>query len=345
MTKYDNRNNTFLVVGAGFSGAVAARILADRNMKVQVIDKRSHIAGNAYDYMNEIGHRVHKYGPHIFHTNNESVVNWLSKFTSWEPYHHKVKAKLPNGMLVTLPPNRETRKIVGEKNIIDTLFRPYTKKMWGLDIEEIDPAILSRVPIRNDHNELYFPNDEYQYMPTNGYTALIDNILKHENISVSLNTKFEKPMEISYSHVFNSMPIDEYYNYEFGKLPYRSIKFHTYKLPIKSYQNYPTENFTDDGPVTRVTEWKKYPLHDQGDPHRTTLTFEEPCCYTENDFERYYPVKDVSGENRKIYEKYKNKQNNKVTFIGRCGLYVYIDMHQAVNSTIAIVNSYLDKTV
>ena len=330
-----------LVVGAGLYGATVARLLAEAGQEVEVIDKRDHIAGNAYDYINEIGVRVHKYGPHIFHTNNKRVYEWLGRFTEWIPYQHKVRAILEDGTEVVLPPNRTTADIIGEENIVDVLFRPYTKKMWGKDLEELDHSIFKRVPIRNDDNELYFPNDAYQGMPSKGYTTMVSKILDHQSIKVKLNTEFKKRMEHKFSHIFNSMPIDEYYEYRFGELPYRSIKFHHKNLPIPKVNSVPTLNFTHDGIYTRVTEWKNYPSHGEN-KYETTLTFEEPCDYKDNDFERYYPVKDISGENRQIYEKYQNIVNEKTTFIGRCGLYVYIDMHQAVNAAMQTASKYLE---
>lgn len=334
-------NNKILVVGAGFSGATVARSLAEAGFKIDIIDQRSHLAGNAYDFYNAHMHRVHKYGPHIFHTNNKVVFDWLTNFTDWIEYKHKVKAILDDGTLVTLPPNIQTQETVGKENIIDTLFRPYTKKMWGLEIEKIDPSILNRVPIRNDNNEHYFPDDKYQFMPKDGYTALVENMLNHENIDIYLNCKFSYELEEKYDHVFNSMAIDEYHKYCFGKLPYRSIKFHHFTLPIKRYQLYPTINFTNDGPITRVTEWKNYPNHALEDCNTTTITFEEPCCYSENNFERYYPVKDIDGNNRKIYERYRALCKSNMTFIGRCGMYVYIDMHQAVSSARAAASRFI----
>ena len=183
-----------LIVGAGFSGATIARILADEGFEVHVIESRDHLAGNAYDFVNEHQIRIHKYGPHLFHTSNKEVVNFLSRFTEWIPYHHKVKAMLGDGRLVTLPVNKETIAIVGKENLLDIFFRPYTKKMWGMSLEEIDPDIINRVPIRDDMNELYFPSDLFQALPSNGYTQLVAKMLDHPLIKVSLNTSFDKKM-------------------------------------------------------------------------------------------------------------------------------------------------------
>jgi len=329
-----------LVVGAGFSGAVVARELAEHNYKVWVIDSRDHIAGNAYDYVNEHGIRVHKYGPHLFHTNNKEVFQYLGRFTEWVDYKHKVKAQLDDGRYVTLPVNRETKEIVGEENVLDTFFRPYTKKMWGVELDELNPDIINRVPIRDDDNEYYFPNDEYQAMPKDGYTAMVERMLAHENITVKLSTNYDKSLNLLFDHVFNSMPIDQYFDFKYGELPYRSIKFETVHLPVPKALPTATVNFTHDGPKTRVTEWKNIPCHGDN-KYITTLTFEEPCDYKDNNMERYYPIKDRDGKNRELYEKYKSEQPENMTFIGRCGLYAYLDMHQAVNSALATVRKFL----
>jgi UDP-galactopyranose mutase len=332
-----------LIVGAGFSGAVIARECAAAGHLVKVIDKRDHIGGNAYDYIDSNGIRIHKYGPHLFHTNNEKVVQWLSQFTEWQPYQHKVKAQLNDGTYVTLPVNKETKEIVGEDNVLDIFFRPYTKKMWGKSLDELDPSIINRVPIRDDDNELYFPNDEYQIMPKKGYTEIFHNIFNHSNIEVELNVEFDKSMEEEYDYVFNSMPIDMYFDYDYGELPYRSIKFHNVTLQQPRVLPTATVNFTHDGPYTRVTEWKNIPCHGSND-YTTVLTYEQPCDYKDNDYERYYPVKDLEGTNRETYKKYKDRvDEDKMTFIGRCGMYVYVDMHQAISSALATARRFLDK--
>lgn len=322
---------TYLVVGAGFSGATIARELADAGHRVDVIDRRPHVAGNAYDRVNEYGIRVHDYGPHLFHTSNKVVFDYLSRFTDWVPYEHRVKALLKSGEYVPFPPNRETKSVV--KDVIDTFYRPYTKKMWGKDIEEVNPDILNRVPGRDDDEDRYFPNDEYQFMPVHGYTQLIENMLDHHNITTTTEVSFDKEMERAYDHVFNSMPVDEYYKFIYGELEYRSIKFHTTTVKTPTMLPTTTVNFTHSGPFTRITEWQKIPMHGCNN-YYTTVTVEEPCDYKENCMERYYPVNDDINKNR--YRRYKSINNPKVTFIGRCGQYVYVDMHQAVNSALRI---------
>jgi UDP-galactopyranose mutase len=331
------RKQNILVVGTGFSGSVIARELAEKDYNVTIIDQREHVGGNCYDEVID-GVRIHRYGPHIFHTNNQKVFEWLSQYTEWVPYQHKVKA-LYEGQFVTLPPNKKTQEILGNK-LFDVLYVPYTTKMWGLPPNEIDDTILNRVKVRNDLNELYFPNDQYQYLPKNGYTKLFEKILNHKNIKLCLNTPFNKSMEDEYDYVFNSMAIDEYYNYCYGELPYRSIKFHNV-----SHVNFnmPTSvvNFTDYGLYTRITNWSMFPEHGSGEQY----TLEEPCDYRDNNYERYYPVKDSEGLNRVIYNKYKDIKNEKVQFIGRCGLYVYIDMDMAISSSLAIVDNFIKEQI
>lgn len=326
------RKSNILVVGTGFSGSVIARELADKGYNVTIIDRRSHIGGNCYDEVVN-GVRVHKYGPHLFHTNNAKVVDWLSKFTEWVEYKHKVKAYF-NGEFLTLPPNQHTQNVLGDR-LFDVIYAPYTLKMWGT--LGIDSKVLDRIKIRNDDNEFYFPNDSYQYLPKDGYTKVFENILKHSNIKILLNTVYDKAQESQYDRVFNSMAIDEYYDYCYGELPYRSIKFHhtdtiNFKMPTA------VVNFTDDSKFTRVTNWSMLPSHGSGELY----TLEEPCDYKENNYERYYPVKDVDNINKVVYNKYKSIYNNKVTFIGRCGLYTYLDMDMAIASSLSIANQFLN---
>ena len=238
------RKQNILIVGAGFSGSVIARELAEAGFSITVIDQRNHIAGNCYDEI--IGSvKVHKYGPHLFHTNNKKVVDWLSKFTDWIEYKHKVKA-LYKDQLLTVPPNKQTKEYLGDK-LFEVIYKPYSEKMWGV---EVDDSILDRVKPRDDDNEYYFPNDKYQFLPKEGYTKLFENILDHNNIKVVLNTKFHKDMETNYDHIFNSMPIDLYYEFCFGELPYRSIKFHHTICD----QQIPVMNYTDNGKYTRITK-------------------------------------------------------------------------------------------
>jgi UDP-galactopyranose mutase len=334
------KQQTVLIVGAGFAGATIARILAENNIKVHVIDKREHIAGNAYDYVGHNGVRIHKYGPHIFHTNNHQVFEWVSRFTSWIEYKHVVKSLVEDSTLVDFPPTVDMVTLWGREKILDVFYKPYTQKMWGLPIEKISSDVLDRVKFKTTNDTLYFPNDTYQFMPLNGYHELFQNILTHENITVSLNTQFEKSMEPKYDHVFNSMPIDEYFDFEYGSLPYRSIKFDHRVIEKPLNVTVPVVNFTDHSEFTRMVIWENFP-NSRKSPKLTPVTYEIPCDYRDNNHERYYPVKDESGKNRELYNRYLLKTSDKVTFIGRCGLYAYLDMHQAISTSMHIAKNYL----
>lgn len=393
-----------LVVGAGWAGATAARELAEAGWKVLVIDKRNHVGGNAFDYVNEHGIRIHKYGPHLWHTNNDEVQAWVSRFTEWVPYKHWVHAMLPDGQPVPLPINRKTIETVfakelnerygqvgepdirefmaskvpavdpedGEgpinsrehvelsvgKELCELFFAPYTKKMWGLDLSELPVSVAARIPTKLDYDPYYFPNDTHQYLPKDGYTAVFKRIFDHPNITVALSTaRQELPQyaharyiqitpywdEVDFDAVFTSEPIDTYYNCDMGELPWRSIKFHTYSVPLPKAQTAPVVNFTHDGPYTRSTEWKQLP-NSGSDPYWTTITVEEPCDYRDNNYERYYPVKTAHevDPNRELYKRYRERaKKDGIHFLGRMGLYSYIDQHMAISSTLAYIHRFL----
>lgn len=329
-----------LIVGAGLSGVVIARELAESGMNIRVIDKREHLGGNCYD---EVVDKVlvHRYGPHIFHTSKESVVNWIHRYSEWIPYMHKVKVLLEDGRYATLPVNRETLAMIGDKeSVLEIIFRRYTSKMWGG--VSVSPKILNRVPIREDLNEYYFPDDTFQAMPKNGYTEFIAEVLRHPKIHLDLNSAFSYDLEKKYDFVFNSMPIDEYFNYVLGRLPYRSVKFHRFTIPFPRMLPVATVNFTHTGPYTRITEWKNFP-NSGFDPWSTTITIEEPCDYSENNWEPYYPIKDLNGNNDQLYKKYKTMVSSKMKFIGRCGMYSYLDMDDAIDSSLHIVKEFIGK--
>ena len=327
-----------LIVGAGLSSCIIARELALSGYSCLIIDKRDHVGGNIYDhYEDDI--LVHKYGPHIWHTNDKIVHDYMGQFTKWVDYKHKVKAILEDGTLVTLPANKETAEIIGKDNIIDVLFRPYTKKMWNKEIEELNPDILKRVPSRDDMNELYFPDDKYQGMPDEGYTELIKKMISHENIEVKLNTEFNEYDEADFYHVFNAMPIDEYFNFSDGLLPYRSLKFHKVKLPSPKMLATACVNYTNSSPYTRMTEWKQFPNSSRKSDW-TIITYEEPCSYEETS-ERYYPIKDLENKNFNLYKEYKKKIKSNMTFIGRCGLYKYIDMDDVCKLSLKTAEDFL----
>ena len=373
--------NRLLVVGAGFAGAVHARELAEQGYRVDMIDKRPHIAGNAFDEVTPTGVRLHKYGPHLFHTNNQNVVEWLSRFGDFIPYQHKVEARLADGRQVPLPVNRRTiNEVFGvtlrdeaevraflarqalpiaspanaaehlQANIGTTLtdlfFRPYTKKMWSMDLEELDAAVVKRIPLRYDDEDRYFPNDQFQMMPANGYTQLFSAILDHPAITVSVGQAFDKVMLADYAHCFNSMPIDEYYDNLFGPLPYRSIKFHNHDVDINYGSGYAaTLNYTDKNVYTRETDWSRIAAHVLHETGRKTITVEEPCDYRDNGMERYYPIKTSDGRFDTAYRKYKELAETEpaLSFIGRCGTYQYLDMHQVINQSLTTVRKWMDE--
>lgn len=332
-----------LVVGAGFSGAVIARELAELGYKITVIDSRNHIGGNAFDYVNEHGIRIHKYGPHIFHTDNKTVFDWLNRFTEWVDYRHRVNAMLDDGSLEIFPPTRSMVEEWGEEKILNTFYKPYSEKMWDTKFDQIDSSIINRVKIRQDDNPYYFLEQKYQCMPKHGYTRLFERIFDHKNIELKLKESFKKSLEDEYDYVYNSMPIDEYYDYRYGLLPYRSIKFTTVDLPLSRLFDVSVVNFTHQGPETRIVEWKNFPGQEFYNPNITTLTYETPCDYKNNNWERYYPVKDSAGKNRELYKMYAEIPNDKTTFIGRCGKYAYLDMDQAVSSSLAIIKKLKKK--
>ena len=360
-----------LVVGAGFAGAVYARELAEAGRRVSVIDKRDHIGGNAFDYLDPNGIRVHKYGPHLFHTNNKPVVDWICRFGEFVPYEHRVSALLSDGRLVDFPVNartigalygvdpcdgaavlaavagnRETRGEIRTAEdflyseigplITNLFFRPYTKKMWALDLQDMDAAVVKRVGVRTDLEDRYFPGDQYQVLPRDGYGAVFERILDHPNIEINLEVTFEKAMEENYDFICNSMPIDEYYDFQFGELPYRSIRFHNENLPREAAPERSVVNYTDDGKFTRETWWHILPSHDVGKHPYVTRTREEPCDYKENKGERYYPVRTSDDRYGKLYQQYKElaSAHPKMKFIGRCGTYQYLDMHQVINQSL-----------
>ena len=369
----------FLVVGAGFAGAVHARTLAEAGHTVEVIDRRPHIAGNAYDEVGASGVRVHRYGPHLFHTNNAMVVDWLRRFGSFVDYAHKVEALIDGGRLVPLPINRRTIEAVFDvslpdasaaenflreiaapiltpsnaaehlysrigQRLTDLFFRPYTQKMWAMELEEMSASVVQRIPIRTDDEDRYFPNDQFQMLPEDGYTALFERILDHERISVHLSTAFDRSMVVQFEHCFNSMPIDEYYEERFGPLPYRSIRFHHEERAAGTqFGRAATINFTDTGPITRETDWSRLPGHRVSASPSKTVTREEPCDYRDNGLERYYPVKTSDGRYDEIYQRYKAEadQESGMTFIGRCGTYQYLDMHQVINQSLVSAERFL----
>lgn len=364
---------SILVVGAGFAGATYARELAEAGYRVDVIDRRPHIAGNAYDEVDATGVRRHVYGPHLFHTKSERVMAWLSRFADFVPYEHRVSAWVPAiGRCVPLPVNRATvnavfgqslrtpedvRAFLGRLAVpsaaprnaaeylnakigpalTDLLFRPYSQKMWGMRLEDMAASVVQRIPIRDDDEDRYFPDDRYQGLPREGYTELVRRILDHPNIGVATGIAFSRDMLRGCEFCFNSMAIDEYFDHALGPLPYRSIRFHHRAEPATYALGETVQvNFTDDGPYTRQDDWSRLPGHVVRAGAAKTVTLEEPCADTDNHMERYYPVKTSDGAPEALYRRYQELASREplTQFIGRCGTYRYLDMDQVINQSL-----------
>ncbi len=353
----------YLVVGAGFAGSVLAERLASQEGKrVLVVDRRPHIGGNAYDHYNDDGVLVHKYGPHIFHTNAERIFAYLSQFTEWRPYEHRVLAHV-DGQLLPIPINRQTvNKLYGlhlqteeecqaffdgraepighcrtsedvvvskvGRELYEKFFRGYTRKQWGLDPSELDAQVTARVPTRTNTDDRYF-TDAFQFMPKHGFTRLFEKMLAHPNIKIMLNTDYrEIRSQIPCRELIFTGPVDEYFDYRYGRLPYRSLEFkhethdREQMLPV-AVVNYPNEHA-----YTRVTEFK----HLTGQQHsKTSIVYEFPRA----EGDPYYPI--PKSECTALYNKYKALADatNGVHFVGRLATYKYYNMDQVVGQALA----------
>lgn len=346
----------FMIVGAGFAGSVLAeRLASDLGMKVMVVERRPHVGGNAYDHYDEHGLLVHKYGPHIFHTNSADVYGYLSRFTEWRAYQHRVLASV-DGSLVPIPINLDTINTlygtsydatnlaqfferVAEKRVVRTsedvvlskvgrelyekFFRGYTRKQWGIDPSELDASVTARIPTRTNRDDRYF-TDTYQAMPRHGYTRMFERMLAHPNIKVLLNADYREVRDIvPHRELVFTGPIDEYFDFRFGKLPYRSLEFKHETLPLKQFQAVGTVNYPNDNPYTRITEFK----HLTGQQHdHTSIVYEIPRA----EGDPYYPV--PQRANAKLYEEYQTlaASTQNVHFVGRLATYKYYNMDQVV---------------
>ncbi|MDP3761263.1 MAG: UDP-galactopyranose mutase [Ramlibacter sp.] len=363
---------SILVVGAGFAGAVCARELADAGQQVLVIDRRGHVAGNAHDRRDASGILVHLYGPHIFHTNSARVVEWLSRFTSWRPYEHRVLAQVGDQQL-PVPINRTTiNRLYGleldeagvasylagvrearieirtsedavlssvGRDLCDRFFRNYTRKQWGMDLSELSAGVAARIPVRTNDDDRYF-TDTFQAMPAEGYSRMFERMLDHPAISVSLGTQLSdlSPSERP-AHMIYTGPIDAYFGYRFGKLPYRSLRFEHQHLPgVQQWQSVGTVNYPNDYDYTRITEFK----HLTGQEHTGTSIVRE---FPQDEGDPYYPV--PRPDNEALYQRYKELADAErdVTFVGRLAQYRYYNMDQVVAAALLASRNCLDARV
>ena len=347
----------YLIVGAGYAGSVLAERLARVGGKrVLVCDRRPHIAGNAYDHYNDAGVLVHKYGPHIFHTNSREVFEYLSQFTQWRQYEHRVLASV-DGQLLPIPINLDTinqyyglnltsfqveefLNSIAEKReqirtsedvvvnrvgreLYEKFFRNYTRKQWGLDPSELDASVTARVPIRTNRDDRYFA-DSYQAMPLHGYTRMFERMLDHPNIKIMLNTDYRDIERIiPYKEMIYTGPVDEFFDFRHGKLPYRSLEFKHETKDMEVYQSAPVVNYPNDNLYTRITEFKYL----TGQEHsKTSIVYEYPRA----EGDPYYPV--PRPENAELYAKYKALADETpgVYFVGRLATYKYYNMDQVV---------------
>lgn len=353
----------YLIVGAGFAGSVLAERLArGMNKKVLILDRRNHIGGNAYDCYDPHGLLIHKYGPHIFHTNSEEIFTYLSRFTPWRQYQHRVRASV-DGQLVPIPINLDTLNAlyglgltpatmkeylasVAEprasiktsedvvvssvgRELYDKFFRGYTRKQWGLDPSELDAQVTARVPVRFNRDDRYF-TDAFQAMPAYGFTHLFGNMLDHENIRILLNADYRDVVdEVDFGELIFTGPIDEYFDYQYGPLPYRSLEFKHETHHQATFQPAPVVNYPNEYAYTRITEFKYL----TGQEHnRTSIVYEFPRA----EGDPYYPI--PRPDNAALYRKYQALAEAKpeVHFVGRLATYKYYNMDQVVGQALTL---------
>jgi UDP-galactopyranose mutase len=352
----------YLIVGAGFAGSVLAeRLAADGDKTVLVVDRRNHIGGNAYDCYDDAGILIHKYGPHIFHTNSPAVSQYLSRFTEWRRYEHRVRASV-DGQLLPIPINLDTinqlyglqltafdvedffAKVAEPREHIRTsedvvvsrvgrelytkFFRNYTRKQWGLDPSELDASVTSRVPTRTNRDDRYF-GDTFQAMPKQGFTRMFERILDHPNIKVMLNADYRDVADlIPHRELIYTGPVDEFFDFRYGKLPYRSLEFRHETLGEEWHQPAPVVNYPNEHEYTRVTEFKY--LTGQEHP-KTSIVYEYPRA----EGDPYYPI--PRPENAELYKRYKALADETpgVWFVGRLATYKYYNMDQVVAQALA----------
>lgn len=366
-----NASYDVLIVGAGFAGAVCAERLASAGRRVLIIDRREHVGGNAYDECDPQGVLVHRYGPHIFHTNAKRVIEYLSRFTTWRFYEHRVRAFL-DGHYYPIPINRTTintlyglsldeagvqayleqvREVIHPvrnseevvlssvgRDLCEKFFRGYTRKQWGLDLRELAAGVAARIPTRSNDDDRYFA-DSFQFMPADGFAAMFSRMLDHPLIDVQLSLDYENARrEITAGHTVYTGPIDAFYEFRFGPLPYRSLYFEHIHLDVDRYQEVGTINFPNDHEYTRITEFK----HLTGQNCRGTSIVRE---YPRSEGEPYYPI--PNADNEVLYKRYQAlaADEDGVTFVGRLAEYRYYNMDQVVAAALKAASRLLEETI
>lgn len=362
--------NAILVGGAGFAGSVVARELADTGHRVHLVDKRPHIAGNAFDEFDAHGVQIHRYGPHIFHTNSERVWNYLSRFTEWHSYEHRVRGVVA-GKLYPFPINRDTlNQLYGldldedgataflervreprdpirssedvvlnsvGRDLYEKFFLNYTRKQWGTEPSQLKAGVAARIPVRTNTDDRYF-TDTFQAMPLHGYTKMFQRMLDHPNITVELSVEFaDMRQRGGFDHVVYTGPIDAYFSHCFGPLPYRSLRFEHEHLPgVEQFQPVGTVNYPNDHAYTRITEFK----HLKGQQHPGTSIVRE---YPQAEGDPYYPI--PSDENETLFKRYQAlaEAEEGVTFVGRLAEYRYYNMDQVVGAALTAAQRLLEQ--
>lgn len=360
----------FLIVGAGFAGCTLANCIATQlDRKVLVIDTRHHIGGNAFDCYDNAGVLIHKYGAHIFHTNSKKIIDYLSQFTQWRVYQHQVLARV-DGDLYPIPINLNTiNKMYGlnlnneevadfyeqikqkydriensEQAVIskvgndlyEKFFKNYTYKQWNLWPHQLDASVCARIPVRTNKDNRYF-GDKYQLMPLHGYTKMFEKMLAHPNIKIMLNTSFQDVEKwLKFDHLIYTGLIDQFFDYKFGQLPYRSLRFEFETHDVEYFQPVAVVNYPNDYDFTRIVESK----HITGQKHpKTTIYYE----YPQSEGDPYYPI--PRPENRDLFEQYKNAADKlaSVTFVGRLAQYQYYNMDQVVAAALTVFENRISQ--
>ena len=365
----------FAIVGAGFSGAVVARELAEAGHSIVVFDARDHVAGNCFTARHATGVMVHTYGPHIFHTQHEHVWQYINKFGEMMPYQHRVKA-ISKQTMYSLPVNLKTinqffdrdfdadeaEKFIASKadntitdpvsfedqglrfvgrELYEAFFAGYTSKQWGVDPKELPASILARLPVRFNDDDTYFSHP-YQAIPKDGYTPIVEAILNHPEISVHLGTRFS-PTESkefgSFDHIIWTGPIDAYFGFEFGRLGYRTLDF-VPEVADGDYQGHPVVNYCDtDVPYTRITEHKHFAPWESHDKTIVYREFSRLCGETDTP---YYPIRLVKEKEQLLNYVQRARDAKGVTFIGRLGTYRYLDMDVTIHEALLASKTMLE---